>query len=48
MFESYEELSEALEGLIMKGFVEIVGVNKDGELTYRLTKKGEDYFKEEK
>lgn len=43
MFDSIDELSETLFGLIEKGFVEIAGVNEDGELTYRLTKEGEDF-----
>lgn len=42
MFDNIDDLSNALEGLIMKGFVEIAGINEEGELTYRLSKKGEE------
>ena len=43
MFDNIDELSEALFGLIEKGFVEIAGVNEDGELTYRLTDLGKEF-----
>jgi len=32
-----EEFDEALTELVTKGLVEIVGVNKNGELLYQLT-----------
>ena len=31
-----DQINEALAGLIQKGLVEIVGINKDGELLYQL------------
>lgn len=31
-----EDFNEAFTNLIQKGLVEIVGVNKDGELLYQL------------
>ena len=31
-----EQINEALANLIQKGLVEIVGINKDGELLYQL------------
>jgi len=43
MFKNMDELSEAMFGLIEKGFVEIAGVNEDGELTYRLTDLGKEF-----
>jgi len=43
MFDNINEMSDAMYGLLEKGFVEIVGVNGEGELTYRLTKKGKDF-----
>jgi len=43
MFDNIDELNEALVGLIEKGFVEIYGVNEDGELTYRLTELGQQF-----
>ena len=43
MFKNMDELSEAMFGLIEKGFVEIAGVNEDGELTYRLTELGQQF-----
>ena len=44
MFKNMDELSEAMFGLIEKGFVEIAGVNEDGELTYRLTDLGKEFY----
>ena len=32
----YNDFDDALTNLIQKGFVEIVGINKDGELMYQL------------
>ena len=32
----YNDFDDALTNLIQKGLVEIVGVNKDGELMYQL------------
>ena len=43
MFNNINELNDALYGLIEKGFVEIAGVNEDGELTYRLTNLGQQF-----
>ena len=43
MFKNMDELSEAMFGLIEKGFVEIAGVNENGELTYRLTELGQQF-----
>ena len=43
MFNNINELDDALYGLLEKGFVEIAGVNEDGELTYRLTEKGKNF-----
>ena len=43
MFKNMDELSEAMFGLIEKGFVEIAGINEDGELTYRLTDLGKEF-----
>jgi predicted transcriptional regulator len=43
MFNNINELNDALYGLIEKGFVEIAGVNEDGELTYRLTELGQQF-----
>jgi predicted transcriptional regulator len=43
MFEDINELSDALYGLIEKGFVEIAGINENGELTYRLTDLGKKF-----
>ena len=43
MFNNISELNDALYGLLEKGFVEIAGINEEGELTYRLTKEGEDF-----
>lgn len=31
-----EQINEALANLIQKGLVEIVGINKDGELLYQI------------
>ena len=31
-----DQINEALVNLIQKGLVEIVGINKDGELLYQL------------
>ena len=31
-----DQINEALAGLIQKGLVEIVGINKDGELLYQI------------
>ena len=43
MFNNINELNDALYGLLEKGFVEIAGINEEGELTYRLTKEGENF-----
>ena len=43
MFNNINELDGALYVLLEKGFVEIAGVNEEGELTYRLTKKGKNF-----
>ena len=43
MFNNINELDGALYGLLEKGFVEIAGVNEEGELTYRLTEKGKNF-----
>mgnify|MGYP001313848984 FL=1 len=43
MFDNINEMSDAMYGLLEKGFVEIAGINEEGELTYRLTKKGKDF-----
>ena len=43
MFKDINELNDALYGLLEKEFVEIAGINENGELTYRLTKKGRDF-----
>ena len=32
----YNDFDDALTNLIQKGLVEIVGINKDGELMYQL------------
>lgn len=49
--EELDDIHEALDGLIMKGMVNIVGVNENGELLYQLSDKGkyyiENYGKEE-
>lgn len=49
--EDIDGIHEALDGLIMKGMVNIVGVNENGELLYQLSNKGryyaENYGKEE-
>lgn len=49
--EDIDDIHEALDGLIMKGMVNIVGVNENGELLYQLSNKGkyyaENYGKEE-
>lgn len=38
-----EEFAEVLKELIDDGWLEPKGVNKDGEVTYGLTKKGEEH-----
>ena len=43
MFKDINELNDALYGLLEKGFVEIAGINEDGELTYRLTELGQQF-----
>jgi predicted transcriptional regulator len=43
MFKDINELNDTLYGLLEKGFVEIAGINENGELTYRLTDLGKGF-----
>lgn len=43
MFKCYKLVTdEVLCGLIMKGFLEVSGIDADGDMTYDLTDKAED------
>ena len=35
-----EDINEAFDGLIEKGYLEVVGLNDDGQPLYSLTEKG--------
>jgi predicted transcriptional regulator len=43
MFKDINELNGALYGLLEKGFIEMAGINENGELTYRLTDLGKGF-----
>jgi len=43
MFKDINELNDALYGLLEKGFIEMAGINENGELTYRLTDLGKEF-----
>jgi len=43
MFKDINELNDALYGLLEKGFIEMAGINENGELTYRLTDLGKGF-----
>ena len=43
MFKDINELNDVLYGLLKKGFIEMAGINEDGELTYRLTDLGKEF-----
>jgi hypothetical protein len=39
-----EEMHDALEWLLYKGYVEMIGFDKDGEMLYQITPTGERYL----
>ena len=43
MFKDINELNDVLYGLLEKGFIEMAGINENGELTYRLTDLGKGF-----
>lgn len=43
--EMMEAIKEALEELLLRGYIEIVGIDKDGEWLYQATPAGIDFYK---
>jgi len=43
--EMMEVIKEALDKLLSRGYVEIVGIDKNGEWLYQATEKGIDFYK---
>jgi len=43
--EMMEVIKEALDELLKRGYVEIVGIDKNGEWLYQATEKGIDFYK---
>lgn len=46
--EMMEAIKEALEELLSRGYVEIVGIDENGEWLYKATEKGIDFYKNQR
>ena len=46
--EMMEAIKEALEELLSRGYVEIVGIDENGEWLYKATEKGIDFYRNQR
>ena len=38
-----EDINNGINDLLNKGYIEMVGLNKNGQVLYRVTEKGKEY-----